>query len=79
MSAIVRIKSIKKQHLLSDCEFLYILNHINEDLPLMSLEFFENGTIWLFAIYSDEMSCITLFVDANIIDAEVIINGKRIN
>lgn len=79
MPAIVRIKSIKRQHMLSDVEFLYILNHLNEDLPLMSLEFFENGTIWLFAIYSDELSCITLFVDGNCIEAEVIINGKRIH
>ena len=77
MSAIVRIKSIKRQHMLSDVEFLYILNHLNEDLQLMSLEFFENGTIWLFAIYTDEMPCITLFVDANEIDMEVYINGNR--
>lgn len=76
--AIVKIKSIKCQHIMSNEDYDYLQEHLNEELPIMSLNFTDFGDLWSIAVYAGN-TCITIFLDMNQVDCEVLCNGNHIN
>lgn len=75
--AVAKIKSIKCQRIMSNEDYEYLQAHLNEELPIMSLNFTDFGDLWSIAVYAND-SCISIFLDMNKVDCEVICNGKRI-
>lgn len=66
----IRIFSIKAQYILSNEDYNYIVDNLNKDLPLMSVNFTHSGRLWSIAIYTDE-GCISLFVDENMLEFSI--------
>jgi hypothetical protein len=63
----VKIHSIKKQYILSDEDFWYIKDHLDQPLPVMSVTYDSiDGHLWGISIYKRTngiTDCISLFVD----------------
>lgn len=68
--ATVRIKSIAAQYIMEDKDFEYIWTHLNEDLPVMSLNFDDKGKLWSVAIFKPD-GCISIFIKPNKVECEV--------
>lgn len=62
----VKIHSINEQGILTDEDFAWIINHLNKPLRITSLNFrSDDSQLWLIAIYKEDNSIITLFVNTN--------------
>lgn len=74
--ATVKIKSIKCQYVLSNKDYNWIVEHLGQDLQILSLNYTHSGEIWSIAVYSGD-DCISLFTHENRIQYEVNYNGNR--
>ena len=72
--ATVKIRSLSKGAL-NNRDYDYVRGHLQEYLPVLSLFFNEDGTLWGISIYTDQNRSITLFVDINELLYEVRFNG----
>ena len=62
----VKIHSINEQGALTNDDFAWIINHLNKPLRIMALNFWsDDNQVWLIAIYKEDNSIITLFVNTN--------------
>ena len=62
----VKIHSINEPGALTNDDFAWIINHLNKPLRIMSLNFWsDDNQVWLIAIYKEDNSIITLFVNTN--------------
>ena len=61
----IKIKSIKHRSTLSDEDYIFILDNLEKDLPLMSINYMPDGVPFSFAVYKSDKEVISLFVDAN--------------
>ena len=76
--ATVKIKSIKCQYILNNKDYNWIVEHLGQDLPILSLNFTPEGRLWSIAVYASEIdSCVSLFITENKIKYEVNYNGDR--
>lgn len=72
----VKIKSLA-QGLLSDEEYSWMLRHLFEPLPIMSLTYeYNTGKLWHIAVFRDipetnDFTCVTLFVNDNQLQYEL--------
>lgn len=76
--ATVKIKDIKCQYILSNKDYNWLVEHLNQDLPILSLNFTPSGELWSIAVYANEIDdCVSLFIHDNRIQYEVNYNGNR--
>ena len=72
----IKIKSLV-QGILSDEEYSWVLQHLFESLPLMSVTYMHGtGKVWHIAVFrdmpeNDDFTCVTLFVDDNQLQYEL--------
>lgn len=61
MALTIKVKSIRRQHILSVDEWLWIMSHLNTPLPVSSIYWRRDGKVDCATIRKDDENIITLF------------------
>ena len=77
--ATIKVKSIGNQFVLNNKDYEYLLQHMNEELQILSMNYTRNGHLWSFAVHARSADCITVFVDENQVEYEVNYNANNNN
>lgn len=62
----VKVKSIGRPYVMSPIDFEWLQGHLNEPLPVLSINFDTTGNLWSIAVYTPDnmvIGCISLFIN----------------